>query len=63
MFHPIDVMEDVLKLKGFTTMSMKDRAKLLFVLYPFFLAVLIFHLILWIPVLPILVKDKFKKRT
>lgn len=60
--NPIDVMDDILLFRGFWGSSFKVKLKWLFILYPLFLGLLLFHLILWIPLLPIIVKRKLKRK-
>jgi hypothetical protein len=60
--NPIDIMEDILRFRGFWKSPFKDKIKWIFILYPFFLGVLLFHLILWIPLLPSIIKSMFKRK-
>lgn len=54
---PIDVMGDILMFKGFWKSPLKEKAKWIFILYPCFLFLLLFHLMLWIPLLPVIIKN------
>lgn len=60
--NPIDVMGDILKFRGFKESSLKDKMKWLFVLIHFFSLLLLYHLILYIPLLPDIIKERFKRR-
>jgi hypothetical protein len=49
LVDPAEIIGDILKFKGFIKSSFKDKLKWIFILYPFALVVVAYHLILWIP--------------
>ena len=61
LVNPIDIIEGIIRFRGFKEVEFKKKMKWILVLYPFALIVLLVHLILWIPFLPIMLIDKFRK--
>jgi hypothetical protein len=61
LVDPTEIIGDILKFKGFWKSPFKDKLKWLFVLYPFAVFIILYHMVLWIPVLPSIFWDKIRR--
>jgi hypothetical protein len=62
IINPVEIIKDILKFRGFKKATFKEKMQWIFIFYPFALGIVLFHLVLWIPYIPSLIKDKIKKR-